>query len=99
MTLNCLGDMCPIPLLKADAAVKKLPSGESLLLITDHSCVVESIREHFSSRNCRLNIHEAISGVWEITIIRHPPLKPMHENRTLFSSPEHLRGKLNPHLR
>jgi len=70
MTLNCLGDMCPLPLLKAVAAMKKLPADVALTVVTDHSCTVESIREHFTSRRCILEIHEAISGVWEITIIR-----------------------------
>ncbi len=73
MTLNCLGDMCPLPLLKADAALKTLPEEESLMVVTDHSCTVESIREHFASRRCTLEIHEAISGVWEITIVRAMP--------------------------
>jgi TusA-related sulfurtransferase len=68
--LNCFGDFCPVPLLKAQREVKKLQTGESLMVVTDHSCVVESIDEYFGLRHFKLSIEEAINGVWEITITK-----------------------------
>lgn len=68
--LNCFGDFCPVPLLKAQKKVKELKIGENFVLVTDHSCVVESIEEYFSIRNYNINIDEVINGVWEITIER-----------------------------
>ena len=68
--LNCFGDFCPVPLLKAKKEVEELLPGESLLLVTDHSCVVESIHEYFERHHYVLLIDEVINGVWEITIQR-----------------------------
>ncbi len=72
MKLNCLGDMCPVPLLKAESAFRDLGKNETLMVVTDHSCTVESIQEYFEIRNCRLDIEEPINGVWEVTITRLP---------------------------
>ena len=68
--MNCFGDFCPVPLLKAKDKVKELDPGESFVMVTDHSCVVESIDEYFSLRHFELNIDEVINGVWEITITK-----------------------------
>ena len=70
MKLNCLGDMCPVPLLKADAAMKHMPENGSLLVITDHSCTVESLADHFPPPRYALDIEEPINGVWEVTITK-----------------------------
>ncbi len=69
--LNCFGDYCPVPLLKAKDAVKTLAPGESFMLVTDHSCVVESMEEYFSIRRHKILVDEIINGVWEITITKH----------------------------
>lgn len=66
--ITCFGDFCPIPLLKAQDSVKELAVGESTMLVTDHSCVVESVRDYFEIRSFDLLIDEVINGVWEITI-------------------------------
>lgn len=74
MKLNCLGDMCPVPLLKADAAMKGLPENGSLMVVTDHSCTVESLQDHFPPHAYTLEIEEPINGVWEVTILKKPTL-------------------------
>ena len=66
--LDCFGDFCPVPLLKAQKEVTQLNSGESFMLVTDHSCVVESIDDHFHTSKYNIDVFEAINGVWEITI-------------------------------
>lgn len=68
--LNCFGDFCPIPLLKAQKAVNELLSGQDFMLVTDHSCVVESISDYFTSNKYNLYIDEVLNGVWEITITK-----------------------------
>ena len=70
MKLNCMGDMCPIPLLKAESAFRSLKDGEPLMVVIDHSCSLESIQDYFSLRHCTLDIEEPINGVWEVTISR-----------------------------
>ncbi len=68
--LNCFGDFCPVPLIKAEKAFKELAIGDSFTLATDHSCVVESIHEHFETRHHAIEIVEVLNGVWEITLTR-----------------------------
>ena len=53
-TIDCFGDMCPLPVLKAEKALKNITKGESFVLITDHSCVVQSVQEKYAHRNLSL---------------------------------------------
>ncbi|MBF7096234.1 sulfurtransferase TusA family protein [Alkalibacter mobilis] len=67
-TLDCLGDMCPIPAVKTKKELKNLDTGETLKVITDHSCVLESIENQFKKHQIR---HvEVMNGVWEIFITK-----------------------------
>lgn len=67
-TVDCLGDMCPIPVLKTKKELKNMASGETLKIITDHSCVLESVSNKFKKH--RITYEEVINGVWEIYIIK-----------------------------
>lgn len=69
-TIDCLGDMCPIPVLKIQKELKKTKIGISIKVITDHSCVAESIRNHFSRKDIHLEFDEVMNGVWEIIITK-----------------------------
>ncbi len=66
--IDCFGDFCPLPLLKALKACKLLSEGESFMLVTDHSCTVESIMERFQNTKYHMLVDEVMNGVWEITI-------------------------------
>lgn len=65
-TIDCLGDMCPIPILKVRREIKTIDSGDTIKVITDHSCVLESIMSNF--KKYKITYEEAINGVWEIFI-------------------------------
>ena len=41
--IDCLGDMCPIPIMKLKQCREIKEHGGQIKLVTDHSCVVESI--------------------------------------------------------
>ena len=69
--INCLGDICPIPVLKAKEILKTMNKGDSLKLITDHSCVVQSILDHFDGKRASAASNEVINGVWEIIITKN----------------------------
>lgn len=69
--INCLGDMCPIPMLKLNQALESLKSGESVKLITDHSCVVQSVKNYFKKRRMNVQTDEVINGVWEMIITKN----------------------------
>jgi len=70
--VDCLGEFCPIPILRIKQELKILPRGESFMLVTDHSCVLQSITDHFeNSPNISLQPEEVINGVWEIIITKY----------------------------
>lgn len=66
--INCFGDICPVPIIKIIKELPKLEDGEALEVVTDHSCVVESIRNKY--KNNKLEIEEVMNGVWEIIIYK-----------------------------
>ena len=41
------------------------------MLVTDHSCVVESIKEYFNKSTCTFACEEVLNGVWEITVTKN----------------------------
>ena len=53
--IDCLGDMCPIPIMK-------------LKLVTDHSCVVESIGSYCRKMHLKMETVEPMNGIWELYI-------------------------------
>ena len=65
--IDCFGDICPVPVLKAAARLKQLKKGGSFILITDHSCVVAFVKEKYAHQPVSLEIDEVMNGVWEIT--------------------------------
>lgn len=68
--INCFGEICPVPLLKLKAALKKLNKGDSVMLVVDHSCVVEAISDYYDSSNHTIDLDEVMNGVWEITLTK-----------------------------
>ncbi|MFA0814239.1 MAG: sulfurtransferase TusA family protein [Anaerofustis sp.] len=66
--LNCLSDYCPIPLMKLQGIEQSVKDGEQIRLITDHSCVCESITDYCKRKHYHANIVEPMNGIWEIEI-------------------------------
>lgn len=66
--LITLGEICPLPLLKAVEKYKKMGKNDILKVVVDHSCTLENIRGYFSKLKCSVEIDEVLNGVWEIYI-------------------------------
>ncbi|OYP41313.1 response regulator SirA [Lachnotalea glycerini] len=66
--IDCLGDMCPIPLLMLEKEIPNIKKGGTVMLITDHSCSLTSIKDFCRMHHFSFHDNEAIIGVWEITI-------------------------------
>lgn len=65
--LDCFGDICPLPIIKIENELKEVQPGDEFMLVTDHSCTLESIRHKYSgSLNARIRIEEVMNGVWEV---------------------------------
>lgn len=70
INIDCLGLICPVPIIKAKIEYKKLNTGDSITIISDHSCTTISINDVFKKINCSIDVCEEIPGVWSITITK-----------------------------
>ncbi len=66
-SIDCVGEICPVPVVKAKIQYKKIKPGESITIVTDHSCTSQGIKEAFNHLNCSISIEEE-GGIWNITI-------------------------------
>lgn len=66
--LDCFGELCPIPVLRIKKELRNMKKGDTLKVISDHSCVVESIKDHFKKEDLIVEPEEVMNGVWEIFI-------------------------------
>ncbi|MBS4534150.1 sulfurtransferase TusA family protein [Clostridium sp. D2Q-14] len=68
--IDCLGDVCPIPIIKTKKGLQNIQPGESIMIVTDHSCTLEALIELLENRNVKMESDEVINGVWEIAITK-----------------------------
>ncbi|WP_461205794.1 sulfurtransferase TusA family protein [Clostridium sp. DL1XJH146] len=68
--VDCLGDICPVPIIKTKKELRKIKPKESIMVVTDHSCTVEALTEFLKEYDVKQEIEEVINGVWEITITK-----------------------------
>ncbi|MEW5785689.1 MAG: sulfurtransferase TusA family protein [Bacillota bacterium] len=66
--LDCLGEACPIPLVKTENKLKELKVGDTLIVIIDHSCALKNVPEWARKRNHEVEVEETGDGEWEIFI-------------------------------
>ncbi len=66
--LDCLGEACPIPLVKAQDALKELAVGDLLIVEIDHSCAMKNLPEWARDAGHNVEIEEAGEGAWEVFI-------------------------------
>jgi len=68
--IDCFGDICPLPIIKMQNELEHLAAGESLQMVVDHSCVIESLKDHLGKTSFLYEVEEVMNGVWEITITK-----------------------------
>lgn len=68
--IDCLGQICPIPVLRLQKELSSIERGTEVLLITDHSCTCKSVEEFCCAKKLVYVCDEVMNGVWEITIRR-----------------------------
>lgn len=66
--INCIGDFCPVPILKIQKALESCTPGESFDVISDHDCVLESIEEFLERKSFNYVIEELDNGIFRIHI-------------------------------
>jgi len=60
--LDCMGEACPIPLVKAEKKLAELNVGDILIVQIDHSCAMKNVPEW------AVEIEEVDDGEWEVVI-------------------------------
>lgn len=66
--VDALGEACPVPLIKAQNALKELAVGDVLILQIDHSCAMKNVPEWARKEGHNVEIEEVDDGEWEIII-------------------------------
>ena len=66
--LDCMGEACPIPLVKAQKAIENLAVGDVLVVQIDHSCAMKNLPEWAREAGHNVEIEEIDDGEWEIVI-------------------------------
>ena len=68
VALDCMGEACPVPLIKAENALKKLSLGDVLVVQIDHSCAMKNVPEWARKEGHNVEIEEVDDGEWEVFI-------------------------------
>ena len=68
--IDCFGDICPIPIIKIEHELGATNVGDSFVVVVDHSCTIEAIRNKYLNKKYNVKIEEVMNGVWEITFTK-----------------------------
>ena len=68
VTLNCLGESCPTPLIRIRKKMGSLRKDDILVVKIDHSCALKSIPEWAHQMGYEIEIIEISSHNWEVII-------------------------------
>ncbi len=66
--LDCMGEACPIPLVKAEKKIEKLNVGDILVVLIDHSCAMKNLPEWARKQGHNVELDEIDDGEWEVVI-------------------------------
>ena len=68
--INCFGDICPIPIIKIEQELAHIDIGESFVVVVDHSCTIEAIKNKYLDKKHDVKVEEVMNGVWEVTFTK-----------------------------
>lgn len=66
--LDVRGEICPYPMMQASQALKKLPAGETLEVLTDHAPALSTIPWEAAKHGFQASIARAATSEWRITL-------------------------------
>lgn len=66
--LDCMGEACPVPLIKTQKKMATLAVGDTLIVQIDHSCAMKNVPEWARKEGYNVEIEEVAEGEWEIFI-------------------------------
>ncbi len=66
--LDCMGEACPIPLIKTEKALEGMEVGDTLIVLIDHSCAMKNVPEWARKQGHEVELEEVDDGEWECYI-------------------------------
>jgi TusA-related sulfurtransferase len=66
--LDCMGEACPIPLVKTQKQMARMAVGDVVVVHIDHSCAMKNVPEWARKEGHNVEIEETGDGEWEIII-------------------------------
>jgi TusA-related sulfurtransferase len=66
--LDCFGEACPVPLVRAQKKMEKMAVGDVLVVQIDHSCAMKNVPEWARNQGHNVEIEETGDGEWELII-------------------------------
>ena len=66
--LDCMGEACPVPLVKAEKALADMDVGDILIVQIDHSCAMKNVPEWAREQGHNVELEEVDDGEWEVVI-------------------------------
>lgn len=67
-TLDCMGEACPVPLMRTEKKMEELAVGDVLIVSIDHSCAMKNVPEWARKQGHNVEIDEVDDGEWEVVI-------------------------------
>ncbi len=66
--LDCLGEACPVPLMKTEKKMNTLNKGDVLVVHIDHSCAMKNVPEWARTQGYNVEVEEVDDGEWDVII-------------------------------
>ena len=66
--LDCLGEACPVPLMKTQKELESMQKGDILVVGINHICAMKNVPDWARSQGYNVDIDEVGEGEWEVTI-------------------------------
>lgn len=66
--LDCMGEACPVPLVKAQNKMKELAAGDVMIVQIDHSCAMKNLPDWARGEGHNVEVEEVADGEWEVII-------------------------------
>jgi TusA-related sulfurtransferase len=66
--LDCLGEACPVPLVRTQKTMEKMAVSDVIIVHVDHSCAMKNVPDWARSVGHNVEIDEVGEGEWDIVI-------------------------------
>jgi TusA-related sulfurtransferase len=66
--LDCLGEACPAPLVKAQKELESMEPGDVLTVNIDYTCAVKGVPGWAREQGYKVDVEEAGEGEWDVII-------------------------------